>query len=272
MRPWPIHLATLSFVGLVLAGPAAALHWSGSTFALGACAVTAAVIVADALRCRRVAFGPEGLTIGARTFAWQDIEETHVREVPIARAGLFVRLTKEARTRNGLGPARHRDYGFGLAPAPDPERAAARFDFFLRAHRERLETWFAFMTIYQLRDMRETLVATAEAAGIMPPRSANARIHASLVVPDLAAITIELRAESIDDVFAGADTALRTALPEAARWDPTFAGGVMVLVGPLELGSHARADACLAHVKATVKSLIPGKPRAIEAMFAARSR
>jgi len=59
-------------------------------------------------------------------------------------------------------------------------------------------------------------------------------------------------------------------LPESARWDPAFTGGVMVFVGPLELSDDPRAEACLDHVKAAARSQIAGAPRAISAIFAAR--
>jgi len=276
MRPWVVHILTAILAAMAVSVPGAVLHWSGATIAWGAAVIVAAVIAADALRCRRVWIGPEGLTIAGRVFAWSEIDKTHPREVPIARAGLFVRLTDAARARHGLGPPRHRVYGFGLDPAPSPELAAERYDLFLRAHRARLESWFVRVSIHQLRAARGEILAAAGKAGLVVPNVAAANagvagVTASLVVADLDALTIELRADSIDDVLAGAEAALRTALPDAARWDIAFAGGVMVLVGPLALGRDPRAAACLDHVKAVVRSQIRGTPRAIEAMFAARA-
>src|SRR4051794_23236743 len=113
-RPFLVHLATASFAFIIALGLGAIFDWSGKLEALAIACIVAAVIVWDIARCRRVTIGPDGIGVGSATFAWQDIELTRVREVPIARAGLFVRLTDEARARHQLPPPHYREFGFGL--------------------------------------------------------------------------------------------------------------------------------------------------------------
>ncbi len=78
-----------------------------------------------------------------------------------------------------------------------------------------------------------------------------------------------MHAASADDLLSGAGDAIAKVLPDEARWNPSYTGGVMVLVGPLTLQQDPRAEQFLEHVKASVAAAVAGKPR-IHAMFAER--
>ncbi len=258
--PWPLH-AFLAFV--VIAVVAISLADRGASRVLGLGFATAIVVLQLWLvvRRRRLELDDAGIRVGAHRFAWADVEETQVRDgVPRARLGLFIRLTADARTRLGLPAPRLREHGFGLHPPPTPERDAARYDLFLRGTIEQLEAWVMIINVKLLRRVRENLEAVVAE---LP------RIHADLVVPNLTALTVSVHAASADDLLSGAGEAIAKVLPDEVRWDPGYAGGMMVLVGPLSLQQDPRAEELLERVKAAVAASIAGKPR-IHAMFAER--
>jgi len=262
--PWPLHAFGL-FVATF--GSIGAYQYSGGD-RIGAAilvAVIVGVMVWDVARCRRVELDGKGLAVGDQRFVWADLEVPHFREVPLARAGMFVRVTDEARTRLQLPEPRHRLDGIGLVPA---DTSGKRYDLFLRARRDQLEEWHDFVLLHLLYKMGDQLEAVRATLAATPT---SRQVDAELIMLGDDSATIELRARSIAALMAAAAPAIAGALPEDARWNPSCTRSVMVLVGPLELADDPQASAALDHIKACVKSSVVGTPRAIAAMFAARA-
>ena len=260
--PWLLHAFALfvaGFVVFVSLGDSGTSRALGLVFAGGVVALEAWNLAAR----RRVEIDDAGIRVGALAITWSDIESFHVREVPIARAGMFLRLTDVARTKLGLPAPTFRERGFGLEPPPTPERDDARYDVFLRARRGQLEEWFMVISVKLLRNAGEHLRHVADQLVAVP------RVHADLVIGNLDAMTIAVEAASADDLLLGARQAIANVLPDEARWNPSYTGGVMVLVGPLSLQRDPRAEECLEHVKTAVAACVPGQLR-VHAMFAER--
>jgi hypothetical protein len=264
-QPWPALILGLM---LAFAGFAYFMYRIGHSPFERASAMVAIIglvgfVAFDILRCRSVELGDDALVVGGKRFAWADLDVPHFREVPLARAGMFVRVSDEARARMKLPPPRHRDYGFGLAPAPNAEAAAKRYDLFLRARRDRLEMWH---DIVMVRMLQRTQAILDEGVQILAKVRAS-NLQAFVVSDDSTGVTIQLLAPSIEALNAHAKATLSEMLPDDAKWNPQFARGVMVFVGPLSLGKDPRAEDALAQVKATVKSIVSGTPRMISALW-----
>ena len=250
--PWPLYAFGIFVVAFMLV--------IGHGAELIVAAACLAPMVWNLITRRKVEISPAGLKIQRLALAWSDIEDTQFREVPIARAGMFVRLTDEARQRLGLPPPKISEQGFGLEPIPE-ERAAVRHDFFLKAYRAQLEAWFALVNLHRLKQVGEQLHAIAE-------QLSAPRCRATLVMPE-PAMTIALEAETIDDLVADAQRAIAAVLPEDARWNPTYSGKLMLLVGKLALSRDPAAEACLESLKTAARAAVAGKLD-VMAMFAER--
>lgn len=252
--PWPLHAFLLFVAGFLI------LLSRRETVAVAV--VLIALQLWTVVRRRRIELHDAGMQVGSLELAWDDIELVQVRDgVPRARTGLFIRLTDEARDRLGLPEPRLREHGFGLHPPPTPQRDAARYDLFLRATIDQLETWSVIISVKLLRQAGDKLQAIRDQ---LAPR-----VHADLVVANPDTLTIAVEAASADDLLLGVQDAIASVLPDEARWNPSYSGGVMVLVGPLSLTSDPRAEQFLEHVKTSVAASVAGKPR-IHAMFAER--
>jgi hypothetical protein len=271
-QPMPLllQLTLLGFAGFGWIAYSVADSRAERGITLAFIAAILGLLVIDVLRCRRVVFEPDALVVGGRRYAWADLEVPHFREVPLARAGMFVALTDEARERLRLPPPRHRDHGFGLAPAPTPEAAAKRYDLFLRARRDRLEAWYAWVSVRLLGHMTKQLEDIHNV--LHPTTPVIDGVTAAAIIDDANGITLELHARSHEALRQHARAVISAALPDDAKWNPGFARGVMVFVGPLALANAPEADAALAHVKAAVKASVAGTPRVIEALWVARTQ
>ena len=80
-------------------------------------------------------------------------------------------------------------------------------------------------------------------------------------------LTLSVHAASLD-ALDGARIA--RGVPSELRWDPSFEGGVMLLVGPLSLSEQPGADAALERAKGELASAFKGEPD-ISAMWAERT-
>src|SRR5580765_4038996 len=115
--PWPLHAFALfvaASVTLISRLDSGTSRLLGFVFAGGVVALEIWNLAAR----RRVELDDDGIRVGTLAVSWSDIESFHVREVPIARAGMFLRLTDAARTTLGLPAPTFRERGFGLQPPP----------------------------------------------------------------------------------------------------------------------------------------------------------
>src|SRR5690242_12845496 len=129
--PWPIQASGIGFAVfgwlIVMVSTMLAKHIDSIVLVV----VVLRLVVWYIVRCRRVIFERDVLVVGQRRLPWASLEVPHFRDSPLARAGMFVRFTDEARAALGLPPPKYRDYGFGLGPAPNRELGDKRYDLFL---------------------------------------------------------------------------------------------------------------------------------------------
>jgi hypothetical protein len=271
--PWQLHAIGLGLVLMIAAIAWETRHRSPreATFEWFVCGSVIALIAWDHLRCRRIAMDRDGIGIAGKRFAWRDLEVPHFRETPLARAGMFLRLSDEARTRLGLPPPRHRIQGIGLDPPPG-RLGSVRYDFFLRAREGQLAQWQDVVMLHLLAEIGSELRADAGSIAALPRPPVEARVISGDDVDGGGGdVTIELRADSIEALLSDSGKAVASALPSRVRWSPDFAAGIIVLVAPAALGNESRAEATREHIVRCVRESIAGKPRAIEVVFAERA-
>jgi hypothetical protein len=262
-RFWLVHVVTAILATIIAIAITDTVDGSPKLALAIGLSIVAAVIILDIARCRAIAIDADGFSVGAQRYAWTDVESFKVREVPIARAGIYVKLTDDARARLHRRPAHYKFYGFGLEAPPTPEQGAERFDIFIRAHRDRLEEIYARMVMREMSSLRKH-------TDILMAKVGAGNVQARLVVDALESLTVEVVATSLDALLADEGRAVGCVLPEAARWDPAFQGGVMLFVGPMELSSFPNAQRSLDRYKDLVRKQLAGTPRAVEAIFAVR--
>lgn len=264
-QPWPvlIHGMLVGFAGFAFAMFALSSSPLERAFAVVTMVGLLGLVVWDVVRCRSVELAEDALVVGGVRFAWADLDVPKFREVPLARAGMFVRVADEARSRYRVPPPRHHAHGVGLPPPSNPEEARKRYDLFLRARGDRLVAWH---DIVMVRMLQRTAGQLRTAVDTMAKVAASP-LTGFVVADDPTGITLQLIAPSLDLLRAHAGETIARLLPEDARWNPQFARGVMVFVGPLSLGKAPGADAALAHVKASVAASVAGSPRAIAAIW-----
>jgi hypothetical protein len=96
-RFWLVHIVTAIVATIIAFAITTAFHGS-STMALAiGLGIVAGVVILDIARCRTIAIDREGFFVAKQHYAWTDVEHIKVRAVPIARAGIYVKLTDKAR-------------------------------------------------------------------------------------------------------------------------------------------------------------------------------
>ena len=248
--PWFIHGLLWFFASFFLL-MLVAWEGAGAIVAAGlalACSLSSAI---DLFTRRRVSIGSEGIGVGGVPISWSDIERHRFRELPPARAGLLLRLTDEARARlrPGKTPAHHMD--------------GVDYDLYLRANGDMLEEWFEIVSLHALEEHGERLKRGIETL------VEHARSSLDVQLVTRAPLTLSVHARSVEDLRERAGT-IAKALPEDIRWDPTFDGGVVLLLGPLALADEPDAAAAVDGLRHAIVEACAGAP-AVEVVWAERS-
>ena len=250
---WPLH-AFLLFMATFFVLLAFAWEGIDRFYAIVLVLVTAGPSITDLLTRRRVVIDARGITIGGVLVPWSAIEKHTFREVPPVKSGLLLRLTEGARKELGI-----RRPGRYAGPRGEP------YDLYLRAHGDAIEEWFTRVSLHMLKASGERLQDNMEVLKKIIREQPQA---AAVQLVTEAPYTLSLHVASLDELDTSA-SAIAKAVPDAVRWDPTFDGAVMILIGPLTLGDEPHADAAVARLKATVEEAFAGSPD-VEAMFAER--